>query len=228
MSASGRKQVLILGGGFGGLYTALGLERKLARDGDVAITLVNRENFSLFTPMLHEVAASDLDMTHIVNPVRKLLKHVQFFHCEVEHIDLASKRVTVVHGEERHAHELRYDYLVLALGSMTNFFGLPARYAGMIRAYGGYVPIGFFQMWHAKHGRRYPIAKGDAEHTDVLHAIQWSEERRHLIPEVVGVHIQGTPAPLGSNWKVRSARSAMVSRWVFSRARTSASASAAA
>ena len=125
MSADTRKQVLILGGGFGGLYTALGLERRLARDSDVAITLINRENFSLFTPMLHEVAASDLDMTHIVNPLRKLLKKVQFFHGEVEHIDLASKRVTVVHGEERHAHELSYDYLVLALGSMTNFFGLP-------------------------------------------------------------------------------------------------------
>jgi NADH dehydrogenase len=119
------KQVLILGAGFGGLYAALGLEKTLARDRDVQITLINRENCSLFTPMLHEVAASDLDMTHIVNPIRKLLKHVQFFHGEVEHIDLASKQVTVVHGPERHAHELLYDYLVLALGSTTNFFGLP-------------------------------------------------------------------------------------------------------
>jgi NADH dehydrogenase len=125
MSASTRKQVLILGGGFGGLYTALGLENTLARDRDVEITLVNRENFSLFTPMLHEVAASDLDMTHIVNPVRKLLRRVQFFHGEVEDIDLASKQVGVVHGEKRHRHELPYDYLVLALGSMTNFFGVP-------------------------------------------------------------------------------------------------------
>jgi NADH:ubiquinone reductase (H+-translocating) len=120
-----RKQVLILGGGFGGLYTALGLEKTLACEHDVQITLVNRQNFSLFTPMLHEVAASDLDMTHIVNPVRKLLNHVQFFHGEVDHIDLASKRVIVVHGPERHIHELRYDYLVLALGSTTNFYGLP-------------------------------------------------------------------------------------------------------
>src|SRR5690242_5168977 len=125
MSTSMRKQVLILGGGFGGLYTALGLEKTLAHEDDVQITLVNRQNFSLFTPMLHEVAASDLDMTHIVNPVRKLLNHVQFFHGEVDHIDLASKRVTVVHGPERHIHELRYDYLVLALGSTTNFYGLP-------------------------------------------------------------------------------------------------------
>ena len=79
MSTSARKQVLILGGGFGGLHAALGLEKTLARDGDVQITRINRENCSLFTPMLHELAASDLDMTHIVNPVRKLLKQAQFF-----------------------------------------------------------------------------------------------------------------------------------------------------
>lgn len=119
-----RKQVLILGGGFGGLYTALELEKRLAPDSDIDVTLVNRQNFSLFTPMLHEVAASDLDMTHIVNPVRKLLSRVRFFHGEVEHIDLTLKQVTVVHGPERHGHLVGYDHLVLALGSTTNFFGL--------------------------------------------------------------------------------------------------------
>lgn len=123
MNAGTHKQVLILGGGFSGLYTALGLEDTLGRDGDVQITLVNRENFSLFTPMLHEVAASDLDMTHIVNPLRKLLRRLRFFHGEVEQIDVTSKHVVVVHGPERHSHELKYDYLVLALGSTTNFFG---------------------------------------------------------------------------------------------------------
>jgi NADH:ubiquinone reductase (H+-translocating) len=118
------KRVLILGAGFGGLYTALGLERTVARDPGVRVTVVNRENHSLFTPMLHEVAASDLDMTHIVNPIRKLLKHVRFFNGEVQHIDLTAKQVTVAHGTQRHAHELEYDYLVIALGSTTNFFGL--------------------------------------------------------------------------------------------------------
>ena len=87
------KRVLILGAGFGGLYTALALEKTVARDAGVRVTVVNRENHSLFTPMLHEVAASDLDMTHIVNPVRKLLKHVRFFNGEVRHIDLSAKRV---------------------------------------------------------------------------------------------------------------------------------------
>jgi NADH:ubiquinone reductase (H+-translocating) len=119
------KRVLILGGGFGGLYTALQLEKTLARDMDVEVTLVNRENFFLFTPMLHEVAASDLDMTHIVNPIRKLLRRVRFFCGEVESIDLTEKRVVVSHGIERHEHEMEYDYLVIGLGSITNFFNTP-------------------------------------------------------------------------------------------------------
>ncbi|MEO6589310.1 MAG: NAD(P)/FAD-dependent oxidoreductase [Pyrinomonadaceae bacterium] len=124
---SEKKRILILGGGFGGLYTALHLEKTLARDEDVTVTLVNRENFFLFTPMLHEVAASDLDITHIVSPARKLLKRVDFFHGDVEKIDLPNKKVYVSHGQgkEHHEHELNYTHLVLALGSITNFFNLP-------------------------------------------------------------------------------------------------------
>jgi NADH:ubiquinone reductase (H+-translocating) len=91
----------------------------------VEVTLVNRENFFLFTPMLHEVAASDLDMTHIVNPIRKLLRRVRFFCGEVESMDLTEKRVVVSHGIERHEHEMEYDYLVIGLGSITNFFNTP-------------------------------------------------------------------------------------------------------
>jgi NADH:ubiquinone reductase (H+-translocating) len=117
-------RILILGGGFGGLYTALQLEKTIARDSDIEITLVNRENFFLFTPMLHEVAAGDLDLASIVNPFRKMLKRVNFFNGDVEKIDLRSKRVTVFHGEEHHHHELEYDHLVLALGCITNFFHL--------------------------------------------------------------------------------------------------------
>ncbi len=118
------KRIVILGGGFGGLYTALELEKTLARDPDVEITFVNRENFFLFTPMLHEVAASDLDLAHIVNPFRKMLKRVNFFQGDVEHIDLGARHVSVSHGTEHHHHELLYDYLVIGLGSITNFFNL--------------------------------------------------------------------------------------------------------
>jgi NADH:quinone reductase (non-electrogenic) len=119
------KRVLILGSGFGGLYTALHLEKKLRREATVEITLVNRENFFLFTPMLHEVAAGDLDLTHIVNPVRKLLRRTHFFNGNIRSINLKERRVVVAHADDNHDHELFYDYLVLALGSVTNFYKLP-------------------------------------------------------------------------------------------------------
>ena len=89
------EKVYVLGGGFGGLYTAMELERRLAGDSGVEITLVNRENFFLFTPMLHEVAASDLELTTIVNPARKLLRKVQLFAGEVEEIDLRNSRLSL-------------------------------------------------------------------------------------------------------------------------------------
>ena len=121
-----KTKVLILGGGFGGVYTALELEKRLGKESDVEITLVNRDNFFLFTPMLHEVAASDLDITTIVNPIRKLLKRTNFFDGEINAIDLNDKQVTVSHGiGASHAHELSYDHLVIALGSVTNFYNIP-------------------------------------------------------------------------------------------------------
>jgi NADH dehydrogenase len=119
------KKVLVLGGGFAGVYAALELEKRLGKASDVEITLVNRDNFFLFTPMLHEVAASDLDLTDIVSPIRRILRHVEFFEGVVERVDLPGRRVTVSHGSVRHTHDLAFDYLVIALGSTTNFFGLP-------------------------------------------------------------------------------------------------------
>src|SRR3569833_533262 len=120
-----RHRIVILGGGFAGLYTAIELDREFASRPDVQVTLVNRENFVLFTPMLHEIAAGDLDITNIVNPIRKLLKHVHFIEGRAVDIDLEKRRVVVGHGLDEHTHELEYDQLVLALGSVTQFFGLP-------------------------------------------------------------------------------------------------------
>jgi len=119
------KNILILGGGFGGVYTAMHLEKLFKRRSDIRITLVNKENFLLFTPMLHEIAASDLDPTHIVNPIRTLLKRTQFILGEVNEINLTQKTVKIDHGYDHHSHDLQYDYLVLAMGCTTNFFGLP-------------------------------------------------------------------------------------------------------
>src|SRR5215472_1919668 len=97
VAANHKTRILILGGGFAGLHAAIHLDDTLARDPNVEITLINRDNFFLFTPMLHEVAASDLDLTNIVSPVRQLLRRVGFFAGEVESVDLERKRVTVSH-----------------------------------------------------------------------------------------------------------------------------------
>lgn len=120
-----KTRILILGGGFGGVYSALEFDRTIASRPDVEVTLVSRDNYILFTPMLHEVAASDLDLTHIVNPIRKMLRHVNFFHAQVESVDLENKTVRVAHSEVRHVHDLPYDHLVIALGNATNFFMMP-------------------------------------------------------------------------------------------------------
>jgi NAD(P)H-nitrite reductase large subunit len=125
MHGEARTRIVILGGGFGGIYAALRLEKALARGAALEVTLVNRENFFLFTPMLHEVAASDLDITDIVSPIRTLLRRVKFVQGEVEAIDLEARRVTVSHGGDAHGHELDYDHLVIGLGAITNFYDLP-------------------------------------------------------------------------------------------------------
>jgi len=125
MTTSVKTRVLILGGGFGGLYAALELEKTLANDPAIEITLVNKDNFFLFTPLLHEVAASDLDITTIVSPLRMLLKRVRFFDGDVEAIDLKKKTVLVSHGREHHHHDLPYDYLLIALGAVTNLHMIP-------------------------------------------------------------------------------------------------------
>jgi len=118
-------RILILGGGFGGVHAAMHLETALGRDTSAEVTLVSRDNFFLFTPMLHEVAASDLDITHIVSPLRTLLKRTRVMIGDVEALNLADRRVRVRHGFEDHVHELEYDQLIVTLGSITNFYALP-------------------------------------------------------------------------------------------------------
>ena len=118
-------RILVLGGGFGGVEAARRLERLLRRRDDVEVTLVSRDNFFLFTPMLHEVAASDVDITHIVSPLRALLHRTRIVVGAVQSIDMEQRVVRVVHGDHPHTHELPYDHLLITLGSTTNFYGLP-------------------------------------------------------------------------------------------------------
>ena len=119
------KRIVILGGGFGGVYAATHLEKLLTRQSGVEVCLVSRDNFFLFTPMLHEIAASDLEITNIVNPLRKLLRKVDVLVGDVNQIDLRNKRVLISRGYRKPLQKLDYDHLVIALGSITNFYDIP-------------------------------------------------------------------------------------------------------
>ena len=118
-----KTKIVIAGGGFAGLYAAKYLDRHLARRPDVEVTLIARDNFILFTPMLHEVAAGDLAPGDIVNPIRRILRHVNVIEADVQDVDLNARKVRCVHGLEGAEFELEFDHVLLALGSETNFFG---------------------------------------------------------------------------------------------------------
>jgi len=124
-SSTAKKRILILGGGFAGAYTALHLEKRLANERDVEIMLVSRENFVLFTPMLHEVAGADVSVTDIVQPLRKMLRRTHVAIADVEAIDLANKQVRIRHSGLARSFDFTYDQLVLALGAVTNFYRTP-------------------------------------------------------------------------------------------------------
>jgi NADH dehydrogenase len=113
-----KKRILILGGGFGGVYVARHLERLCKRRPDVEIVLVSRDNFLLMTPLLFEVCSGALDPRHCSFPLRAFLRATRFVEATVEVVDLERRVVRVSVGGERE--ELAYDQLVFALGGMTN------------------------------------------------------------------------------------------------------------
>jgi NADH:quinone reductase (non-electrogenic) len=119
-----RRRVVILGGGFAGLHAARRLQRTLAHQRDLEAALISRENYVLFTPMLHEVAAGDLDPADIVIPLRKTVRQVRLIQAEVADIDLQARVIRYAVGALRQPRELPYDHLLLALGSETNYFGM--------------------------------------------------------------------------------------------------------
>jgi NADH:quinone reductase (non-electrogenic) len=118
------KQVLILGGGFAGVYTARYLE-KLLRAEEASITLINRENYWVYQPMLPEVISGSISLTNVVSPIRRLCPRTNLIMREVEDIDLQKQIVTVSPGFRPRRLQLKYDHLVIALGSTTNFHGMP-------------------------------------------------------------------------------------------------------
>src|SRR6476659_5845756 len=116
--------IVIAGGGFAGLSAAMYLDKTLARREDLAVTLISRENFILFTPMLHEVAAGDLYPGDILNPLRRILRHVKFVEADVCTVDLTGRIVGCRGGMAERELNFEFDHLLLTLGSETNFFNM--------------------------------------------------------------------------------------------------------
>jgi NADH:ubiquinone reductase (H+-translocating) len=121
-----RKRVLVLGGGFGGVFVAKELAKR-GRD-KVDVELINQNNYFVFQPLLPEVAAASIHSSDAVTPLRLLLRRTRVRQAEVMGIDFAKKTVTVVQGTRRIPIDLAYDELVLALGTgvdLDRFPGLP-------------------------------------------------------------------------------------------------------
>lgn len=116
-------RIVVLGGGFAGAYCVKQLE-KLLRRRAIKITLVNEQNYFVFTPMLVEAATSALEPRHVVVPLRGFLRSGDFVMAKVENIDLQSQVVTV-QPEFGNEIKLSYDHLVMALGSVARMPGIP-------------------------------------------------------------------------------------------------------
>src|ERR1051326_1653966 len=122
--SSAKKKIVILGGGFGGVYTARSLER-LLRPEEADICLVNRENYWVYQPMLPEVISGSIALMDVVSPIRRLCPRTNLVMREVEDIDLKNRIITVSPGFRPRQMKIPYDYLVIALGEVTNFYGMP-------------------------------------------------------------------------------------------------------
>jgi NADH dehydrogenase len=118
-------RIVILGGGFGGVYTALELEKLVGRDTGVEIHLISRENYLVFQPMLPEVISGSIGILDTITPIRRLCPRTTLYTRAVERIDLDRRRVTAAAGFGSSMGHLEYDHLVIALGNVTSFAGQP-------------------------------------------------------------------------------------------------------
>ncbi|MGB7634450.1 MAG: FAD-dependent oxidoreductase [Nitrososphaeraceae archaeon] len=120
-----QKRILILGGGFAGIQVLMQLQEAFQNDIGVDLTLVSRDNFFLFTPMLPEVSSGMIETRNIVTPVRAFCNRARFYEADIDAIDLQNKDIIISHalGRQsnpigRRSHNLKFDYLVIALGNV--------------------------------------------------------------------------------------------------------------
>jgi NADH dehydrogenase len=118
------EKVVILGAGFAGMNVARHLER-YGRRGELAVTIVNRENYMLFTPMLPEVASGSIEPRHITPPLRAIVRKTSFELGDVSEVDVDARTVTVTKRRDAGNTVLPFDHLVVALGAESSTHGIP-------------------------------------------------------------------------------------------------------
>jgi NADH dehydrogenase len=133
-NTTGKKRVVVVGGGFAGLYAAMGLDKALGYHQDLEITLIDQKNYFLFPPLLPSASVGTIETRQVTYPYRRILETTNIFfkRATVTGVDPKAKKV-LIHVDSEGDHDLgamdsqdlglRYDYLVLAPGSVTQTFG---------------------------------------------------------------------------------------------------------
>lgn len=119
-----KKKIVILGGGFAGVECTKKLESEFGKNLEIEIVMISEDNFLLFTPMLPQVASGMIETRHIVLPIRTICKKTKFYEGRIKNIDPYGKLVTLWGTRDKRSISIHYDFLVVALGSETNFFGM--------------------------------------------------------------------------------------------------------
>lgn len=122
--AKNKKKIVILGGGFAGVECARQLESEFGDDPEIELVMISEDNFLLFTPMLPQVASGMIETRHIVLPIRTICEKTKFYEGRIKNIDPFGKLVNLWGTGDKRSISIHYDFLVVALGSETNFFGM--------------------------------------------------------------------------------------------------------
>ena len=119
-----KKKIVILGGGFAGVECARQLESEFGDNSEIELVMISEDNFLLFTPMLPQVASGMIETRHIVLPIRTICQKTKFYEGRIKNIDPFGKLVNLWGTGDKRSVSIHYDFLVVALGSETNFFGM--------------------------------------------------------------------------------------------------------